>query len=162
MKKILITSILLTIIMASFNANAYTITREYSTATPGIKSGFVHLSDTNSLAPSAVGVRASAPNQSGVVKGYSKVYGNHDVTIVNGTKSLQPYKYIFSVDCAGANFSHTKELVLRPGETYRSSDQSFTTVQSFNPGSFRIIAGTRVTGESYDSTTGTGTLTIRK
>jgi hypothetical protein len=161
MKRIILIALSLSL-LASIDANAYKITREYSTSTPGIKSGFIHLADTNSLAPSAVGVRATAPNQSGVVSGYSKVLGNHDVTIVNRTKTLQGYRYIFSVDCAGANFSHTKELVLSPNETYRSSDQSFTTVQAFSPGSLRIIAATRVTGESSDSTTGSGTLTVRR
>jgi hypothetical protein len=160
-KYILLAAILMSNSVYAESGHGYTVTGETFTCSPGANCGLEHLPANHSLKKNmSASTKAQAPNRNGVIRNYNQVDGYHDITIVNRTHVSQSYQYSYSLDCADARFNYSKYVTLTPGGTYSTSDHSYATVQKDRSGSHRITASTKVTGESSDSATGTGTLTI--
>lgn len=167
MKKIVSFLIVLastTSVSFAYSGHGYTLGKETFTCSKGSNCGIEHL-DSNSLDAKKNLMstsKARAPSKNGKVKAYNQVDGYHEITIVNRTNVSQSYVYSYSLDCADLRASYSRNVTLTPGATFSTSDHTFGVVQKDNPGSFRITAVTKNSGESSSSDTGTGTLSITR
>lgn len=78
--------------------------------------------------------------------------GNHSVYIRNDANTTQWFKYSYELVIDGYSAgSYTRNVDLKPGATFNTSDSTIGDLNKNRPGSYRLSASTKTDGSSASS-----------